>query len=161
MVSTPGLVPDPVVERRKPIAHPTANPQPPASEGCDGLSVPTSSSQHTRMSSLTLLSSGEFCNITGRLDRSSVSSSPLDDVERGLDIRGTEKGGQVLCFKSLIKVKFEFNNVLSQFSIVGKVGIEGRINAYLLLPLLILLSLVYSVLLLKIELDVKSRCVNM
>jgi len=102
-----GLVPDPVVEKRKSPNHLATLLPSAASEGCDGSSVPASSSSHTRVTSFILLSNGEFCNITGRLDSGSVSSSPLDDVEKGLDLRGTEKGGQVLLLrlKSLTKTR--------------------------------------------------------
>ncbi len=47
---------------------------------------------HSRMTSLTLSSTGEFFICDGERERSSVASLPLEDVERGLDLRGTEKG---------------------------------------------------------------------
>lgn len=83
-----GLVADPVVQKRKSPVHPAGTVTPPLLTVDD---VPCSP-RHTRVSSFTLLSNGEFFNITGSLGSGSVSSSPLDDVERGLDLRGTEKG---------------------------------------------------------------------
>lgn len=88
-----GLIPDPKIEKRKSSCLPS-----PSSE--DSIPLTTRlcdlpghrGDGHSRITSLTLSASGEYFSCLGGSEKSSFSSILLEEVERGLDLKGTEKG---------------------------------------------------------------------
>ena len=84
-----GLVPDPVIQKRR-ASSPTE-----LTPSTSTITIPTTAKSSSfpessrRRSFLTLSADGEFYN-SG--ERESIASLPLEEVERGLDLRVTEKG---------------------------------------------------------------------
>lgn len=86
-----GLIPDPKIHKRESsvsLSSPHTDAITFSVMSCD---LPGNYSNST-MTSLTLSATGEFFSCSGGSEKSSFTSIPLDEVERGLDLKGTEKG---------------------------------------------------------------------
>ena len=64
---------------------------------------------HSRVASLTLSASGEFLSHLGE-DESTFDHMRLEELERGLDLKGTEKGSFVLAFPEF----YDIHSILLQ-----------------------------------------------
>lgn len=90
-----GLIPDPKIEKRKDSCLPS-----PSGSDDSGILMSTMASDlpgnrtngHSRITSLTLSASGEFLSCFGSSEKGSFNSITLEEMERGLDLKGTEKG---------------------------------------------------------------------
>ena len=93
--SRSGLIPDPKIERRKDSSLPS-----PCGSDDSGIILSTMAcdlpgnrrSGHSRITSMTLSASGEFLSCFGGSKKGSFNSITLEEMERGLDLKGTEKG---------------------------------------------------------------------
>ena len=103
MCSFTGLIPDPKIEKRKDssLPSPVSDDEcvPLTTRSCD-LPGNSMGLGHSRITSLTgLSSSGEFLRCVGASERDSINSIALEEVERGLDLKGTEKGVNCIAWR--------------------------------------------------------------
>ena len=93
LINSVGLIPNPKIhKRRSPLSTtPTIEESLPLATRPYDLPGHRSNG-HSRVTSLTLSSSGEFLSFLVGSEKNLFTSIPLEEIERGLDLKGTEKG---------------------------------------------------------------------